>query len=443
MLRKVLAATLVALTTSTAGAQDAPILFTNVNVFDGVNEQLIENANVVVTGNMITAVSKEPLAVAGGRVIDGGGRTLMPGLSDCHWHTMQANIRNLDMLTADRQYITLRVALGAEQVLMNGVTTVRDMGGSTFGVKQAIDEGLIPGPRILPSGAYLTQTSGHADFRFPNILGHSEGRDLADPEILGYMVVADGVPAVRQRARENLMRGATQLKVMAGGGVASYSDPLDVAQYSLDELKALVEEADNWNTYVTVHAYTSKAVQHALKAGVKSIEHGQLMDEETAKMVADADAWVCMQPFMDDEDAITFEPGSFNEQKYHTLLAGVDNAYKLAKKYKIKLGFGTDIQNDPALIARQTAQLPKLTQWFTPFEALRMATSTNQELFRLSGPRHPYQKGPLGVVQEGAYADLLLVDGNPLEDISLIADPHKNFVLIMKDGKIYKNELKN
>ncbi|NJN05126.1 MAG: amidohydrolase family protein, partial [Rhodobacteraceae bacterium] len=239
------------LLTGPAWAQKAEpqvTVFTNVNVFDGKNEKLIRNANVVVTGNRITAVSTESPAVAGGQVIDGGGRTLMPGLSDCHWHILQSNIVNTDMLTKDFQYITLAMALGAERVLMNGVTTVRDMGGPVFGLKQMIDEGRMPGPRILPSGAFITQTSGHADFRFPTVVPRAEGRELIDPEILGYTIVADGVGAVRQRARENLMRGASQLKVMAGGGVATFSDPLDVAQYSVDELRAVVEEASNWNT---------------------------------------------------------------------------------------------------------------------------------------------------------------------------------------------------
>jgi imidazolonepropionase-like amidohydrolase len=444
---KLLSTAAVALAAATIAApllaQDDPArtLFTNVHVFDGVNEARIENANVLIEGNLIKTVSTDAISAEGATVIDGGGRTLMPGLSDCHWHILQSNIVNTDLLTKDFQYITLAMALGAERVLMNGVTTVRDMGGPVFGLKQMIDEGRMPGPRIFPSGAFISQTSGHADFRFPNVVARAEGRELIDPEILGYTSIADGVDAVRRRARENLMKGASQLKVMAGGGVATFSDPLDVAQYSVDELKAAVEEASNWNTYVTVHAYTAKAVQHALSAGIRSIEHGQMMDEETAQMIKEADTWVCMQPFLKDEDAIPLEPGSFSAQKYDLLLAGVDQAYKFAKQYDLKVGFGTDTQNNPAAIDRQTAQIPKLTNWYTPFEALRMATSGNQELFRMSGPRHPYQEGPLGVIAEGAYADILLVDGNPLENINLLDDPHENFDIIMKDGVIYKNAL--
>lgn len=433
------------LATSAAMAQvdlnPTQILFENVRVFDGTGSELSDPTNVLITGNMIDAIGPEVTAGGDATIISGDGRTLMPGLSDCHWHTLQAAVTNINLFTRDHNYNTLLVAFGAERVLMQGVTTVRDMGGNIFGVKEMIDEGRIPGPRILPSGAFITQTSGHAEMRLPTVLPRPEGRPLIDQEILGNTAIADGVPAVRQRARENLMKGASQLKVMAGGGVSSLSDPLDVAQYSQEELEALVEEAGNWNTYITVHVYTPKAIQHALKAGVRSIEHGQMMDEETAQMIADADAWVCMQPFLDDEDRIPFPEGSFNNYKYELLLGGVDNAYNLVKQHGIKVGFGTDMQNNPDLIDRWGAQIPKLTHWFTPAEALQMATSVNQELFRMSGPRHPYQEGPLGVVEEGAYADLLLVDGDPIANIDLIADPHQNFKIIMKDGVIYKNEL--
>ena len=444
MFRMTLIAIAIAFSTSSAVAQDeakeAQTLFENVRVFDGTGSKLSDPTNVLVTGNMIDAIGPDVTAGGDANIIAGDGRTLMPGLSDCHWHTFQGAVTNVNMLTKDPNYNVVETTFGAERVLMNGFTTVRDMGGNIFGVKQMIDEGRLPGPRILPSGAFLTPTSGHAEMRFPNVLIREEARPAIDQEILGNTAIVDGVPAVLKRSRENLMRGASQLKVMAGGGVSSLSDPMDGAQFTQAELRAVVEEARNWNTYVTVHAYTSKAVQHALEAGVTSIEHGQMMDEETAKMVAKAGAWMCMQPFGDDEDRIPFPEGSFSEYKYNLLLGGVDTAFNLVKKYKIKIGFGTDLQNNPALIDRQAAQIPKLTRWFTPAEALRIATSDNQELFRMAGPRHPYQEGPLGVVKAGAYADLLLVDGDPLANIDLIADPHNNFDVIMKDGVIYKNQ---
>jgi len=416
-------------------------LITNANIFDGTSDKLATGMSVLVEGNKIKTIAATVEAPGGAIMIDAAGRTLMPGLSDCHWHAVQANTTNDVLLTSGLDYITLVAAAGARDTLMRGFTTVRDVGGPVFGLKRAIDEGLYEGPRIYPSGALITQTSGHADFRNPIEVPRQLGRDLAPQEQFGLMAVADGVPAVMQRVRENLMKGASQIKLTAGGGVASPSDPLDVSQFTGDELRAAVEVAETWNTYVAVHAYTPKAIQAALRAGVKSIEHGQLLDEETAKMIAEKRAALCLQPFLDDQDAIKFPPGSFQEQKYQQMISGTDNAYQLAKKYRIKAGFGTDIQNDPESTRRQGAQLAKLTRWYKPAEVLRIGTSLNQEIFKMSGPRDPYP-GKNGVIEEGALADMLLVDGNPLENISLIADPDTNFVLIMKDGKIYKNTIK-
>ncbi|MCW3172360.1 metal-dependent hydrolase family protein [Shewanella subflava] len=424
-----------------AAAQEpsGPILFTNVNVFDGVNADLIKNANVVVTGNKITSVSTEPLAVAGGMVIDGGGRTLMPGLTDCHWHNMAAYM-GADVFTAGLGRLNLVAADGAEKTLMRGFTSVRDPGGPVFELKEAIDEGLFPGPRIYAAGAMISQTSGHADFRRPIDIPQSYSRDLTPLEVAASVSIADGRAQVMQRVRENLMRGAAFIKLMGGGGVASPSDPLDVSQYTVGEIEAAVEVAENWGTYVTVHSYSAKAIQNAIRGGVRNVEHGQMIDKETAKLMQKTDTSVCLQPFYDDEDAVPFPPGSFQQGKYHEMISGTDTAFELAKKYDLLFGFGTDTQGMPALVERQGAMLAKLTRYFKPWEVLKIATSQNYQIFKRSGPRDPYP-GENGVVREGAYADLLLVDGNPLENIDLIADPHKNFVLIMKDGKIYKNTL--
>ncbi|ASJ96228.1 metal-dependent hydrolase family protein [Shewanella marisflavi] len=415
-------------------------LFTNVNVFDGIHENLIQNANVVVTGNRITEISTEPLAVAGGKVIDGGGRTLMPGLTDAHFHIMHAHIASRQILVNDLGYLTLAGAEAAEATLMRGFTTVRDLGGPVFGIKKMIDEGRYIGPRIYASGAYISQTSGHGDMRFPTSIPRKEGRELLDAEIMAWTSIADGVPQVQRRVRENLMRGATQIKVMAGGGVASFSDPLDVMQYTYEEMKAAVDTAATWNTYVTVHAYSDNAVRGALEAGVQCIDHGQMMTEATAKLIKKKDAWLSLQPLLNDEDRIVFPEGSFEQQKMLAMTSGTEKAYDLAKKYDLKVAFGTDLQNGPEIAAKQGKALTKLTRWYEPWEVLKMATSTNYKLFKMSGPRDPYP-GENGVIKKGALADILLVDGNPLKDIKLIADPEKNFVVIMKDGKIYKNTL--
>jgi imidazolonepropionase-like amidohydrolase len=323
---------------------------------------------------------------------------------------------------------------------MRGFTTVRDVGGPVFDVKAAIDEGLFVGPRIYAAGSMISQTGGHGDFRSTVDIPRSYSRDLTPAERMGTVAIADGRAQVMQRVRENLMHGAAFIKIMGGGGVASPSDPLDVSQYTIDEIAAAVEVAENWGTYVTVHSYSAKAIQNAIRGGVRNVEHGQLIDEETAKLMKETNTSVCMQPFYDDEDAIPMPPGSFQEEKYHKLISGTDNAFALAKKYDLLFGFGTDTQGNPALAERQGAQLAKLVRYFEPWEVLKIATSQNYKIMKRSGPRDPYP-GENGVVKEGALADLLLVDGNPLEDINLIADPHKNFVIIMKDGVIYKNTL--
>lgn len=417
------------------------VLFENVRIFDGRADRLSAPSSVLVTGNTITTVStadNAPIELPEGTSvtrIDGQGRTLMPGLIDAHVHMMFATVPQLAALTSDVGFINVAAVRGAGEMLMRGFTSVRDMGGPVFGLKRGIDQGLVPGPRIWPAGAFISQTGGHGDFRLPNDL--PAGPDsFTFSERTGAAAIADGPDAVRQRAREQLALGASHLKLMAGGGVSSFFDPLDVTQYTVAELRAAVEAAENWGTYVAVHAYTPRAVRQALEAGVKVIDHGQLLDEATAKMVADKGAWWSLQPFIEDGRS-AFPEGSPNRIKQRQMYAGTERAIELAKKYRIPTAFGTDILFDAANAARQGEKLALMTRWYTPAEVLRMATSGNAQLLALSGLRSPYE-GRLGVVEEGALADLLLVDGNPLEDISLVADPGKNFVVIMKDGVIHK-----
>ena len=417
-------------------------LFLNVRVFDGKSSGLSPSSNVLVKGNTIERVSTSPIdagAMGTVTVINGGGRVLMPGLIDAHWHAIMASVPQMFLMTADPSYIQLLAARQAEATLMRGFTTVRDLGGPAFALKRAIDEGVMIGPRIYPSGAFISQTSGHGDFRFSFELPRKLGGPLSHSEVEGVAAIADSPDEVRLRTREQLRQGASQVKLMAGGGVASPYNPLESTQYTEPEIRAAVEAAGNWGTYVTVHAYTPPAIRQAVAAGVKCIEHGHLIDEPTAKLLADKGIWWSIQPFLDDEDASPLV-NPVSQKKAQQVFAGTDNAYKLSKKYKIKTAFGTDILFDAQLTGRQGAQLAKLVRWFTPAEALRMATADNGELMALSGLMNPYP-GKLGVIEEGALADLVLVDGNPLEDIKLIADPARNFVVIMKDGKVYKNLL--
>jgi imidazolonepropionase-like amidohydrolase len=425
-------------------AGGATTLFQNVRIFDGKSAALSAPSDVLVRGNTIERISLTPITVESNaklRVIAANGRVLMPGLIDAHWHAFMAATPQMLLMTADPSYLHLLAARQAEATLMRGFTTIRDLGGPVFGLKRAIDEGVMIGPRIYPSGAFISQTSGHGDFRFAFEVPRTLGGPLSHSEVEGIAAIADSPDEVRLRAREQLRQGATQIKLMAGGGVASPYNPIESTQYTEPEIRAAVEAAENWGTYVTVHAYIPRAIRQAVAAGVKCIEHGHLIDEPTAELLADKGIWWSLQPFTYDEDVLaTLSPVS--RKKALEVFAGTDNAYKLAEKYKIKTAFGTDILFDAKIASRQGSILAKMVRWYTPAEALKMATADNGELMALSGFINPYP-GKLGVVEEGALADLLLVDGNPLENIKLIEDPDKNFLVIMKDGTIYKDVLAN
>jgi imidazolonepropionase-like amidohydrolase len=420
----------------------AVTLFQNVRIFDGRSSTLSGPRNVLVRGNQIERISTAPIPTdrsATTMLIDGGGRTLMPGLIDMHWHTMMVRPTPAALLAGDIGHLNLVAGAEATATLMRGFTTVRDMGGPAFGLKRAIDEGTVVGPRIFPSGAIITVTSGHGDFRQPFELPRTLGAPQSRGELTGAAMIADSPDEVRVRAREQLLQGASQIKLTAGGGVASPHSPLDASTFTEAELGAAVEAAENWGTYVAVHAYTPVSIQRAIAAGVKCIEHGHLMDEATAKLIADKGIWLSIQAFPD-ELANAFPPGSLERAKALEVFAGTDRTFALAKKYKIKTAFGTDILFSPGLAQRHGELLAKLVRWYSPAEVLVMATSTNAQLLLLSGKRNPYP-GPLGVVGEGALADLLLVDGDPIANIKLIEDPEKSLLVIMKDGRIYKNAL--
>ncbi len=446
-LNQVLLCALAALGLAASGVAQTPppartILFQNVRIFDGKGAGLSAPSHVLVRGNKIERISAQPIPVdrrADSVLIDGGGRTLMPGLIDAHTHIMFATVPQAAVLTSDVAFINVAAVKAANDMLMRGFTSIRDLGGPVFGLKRGIDTGLVPGPRIWPAGAFISQTGGHGDFRLPTDIPARPG-DFTYSERIGAAAIADNADMVRQRAREQLALGASQIKLMAGGGVASSFDPLDVTQYTVPELRAAVEAAENWGTYATVHAYTPRAVRQAIEAGVKCIDHGQLLDEPTAKLMAAKSVWWSLQPFIDDRPS-AYPEGSPNRIKQLELFGGTDTAYALARKFKIKTAWGADILFSPESAANQGAMLSKMVRWYAPAEVLKMATADNAELLALSGPRSPYA-GKLGVVQEGALADLLLVDGNPLENIKLIEDPAKNFLVIMKDGKIYKDTRK-
>lgn len=430
---------------NTFAQEDSPskILIQNVDVFDGINENLNKGVNVLVEGNKISDISKNISAPKGATVVDGSGKTLIPGLIDNHWHVMFSGATLAELFGKDDFYLALLAAKQAEATLMRGFTTVRDVGGNSFSVKESIDKGLYLGPRIYPSGAMIGQTSGHSDFRSTHVHPIQPTEALSFPERSGHIMVADGVDAVLFRVREQLKKGATHIKIMAGGGTSSQYDPLDVSQYTFDEIKAAVDAASDWNTYVCAHAYTDVAVQRCIKAGVKVIEHGQLLTEETMEMMAENNIWLSLQPFYAPEDSPLLSSNPVTRDKQLQMLKGTANAYKWARKHGVKVAFGTDFITSIEQAEQQGEFITLLQSAFgySPYEAMKEVTGTNGELLKLSGPRDPYFEGELGVIKEGAYADLILVSGNPIEQLDLVADPHTNFALIMKDGKIYKNTI--
>jgi imidazolonepropionase-like amidohydrolase len=415
------------------------ILINNARIYDGKGDALLTARNILIEGNAIARISTDPIDPGPeATVLDANGRTLMPGLIDMHTHLMFSTLPQTTLLTADLAFTAIAASKAAEDTLMRGFTSVRDMGGPVFGLKRAIDMRLVPGPRIWPSGAMISQTGGHGDFRLPTEMPAAPGQ-FTYSERVGAVAVADSPDTVRQRVREQLALGASQIKLMAGGGISSFYDPIDVTQYTVEEMRAAVEAAENWGTYVAVHAYTPRAVRMAIEAGVKCIDHGQLLDESTIQLMAERGVWLSIQPFIDSKPS-AYAEGSPSRLKQLEVFRGTENAIAWAKKHNVKLAWGTDALFNPAMAARQGTELVVMTRWFTPAQVLRMATSGNAELLALSGNRSPYP-GKLGAVEEGALADLLIVNGDPLSDIRLMEDAAKNIPVIIKDGRIYKNAL--
>jgi len=419
------------------GEQPATILIRNVRLFDGTGSGL-RTANVRVTGDRIDAVSSGDIAVPpGATVIDGAGNTLMPGLTDAHWH--MGAVKGAPWMGSDDAVAIAMIFKDAELQLMRGFTTVRDTAGSVFGIKAAIDRGVMPGPRCYPSGAAISQTSGHGD---PEPGTHVPTELGGDPSVLqdkGMTAVADGVPAVLAAVRLQLKRGAHQIKMMAGGGVTTDNDPIDVQQYTLEEMRAIVNAATDWGTYVCAHAYTAVAVRRCLEAGVISIEHGHSIDDATAAEMAKKGAWLSTQPFQPGDNVLSPEQKRKADESIGS--GGWQASVGLAKKHGVKVAFGADLFSRTPTSRTENAMLPRLAQFYSNAEVLRMATAGNCALFARSGKRDSYRAAKLGVIEQGAWADMLLVRGNPLDDLRLIEDYERNLLVIVKNGVVHKNLL--
>ena len=422
-------------------AQDSDtVVFENVQFFNGYSSELQSASFVVVEGNIIREISNSDLrsTYSNATRINAEGFTLMPGLIDTHVHITFGSLSMAELMNPDLtlESVAEKIANQAHRMLLRGFTSVRDAGGPIFEFKAAVDAGLFPAPRIWPSGATISQTAGHGDFRLPSERSRRFFGEPSRAELLGATFIADGRDEVLTAVRENLRFGASQIKLMAGGGTSSAYDPVDVTQYTFDEMLAAVEAAEDWGTYVMVHAYTPRAIRRAIEAGVKVIEHGQIIDEETLQLMVEKDVWLSTQVLR----SSTPDMDPLRVAKRKPVIEGQAKMWPMAKEFGVKLAWGTDFLFEPDLNDEQNSYILPLLEWFTPAEALKMVTHDNAQLLALSGLRSPYQ-GRLGVVEEGALADLILVNGNPLENIELIANPEDNFLIIMKDGKIYKNLL--
>jgi len=443
---------------SIALAQDdapAQTLITNVNVFDGHAEELAMGMNVLVEGNLIKQISAEPISATGATVIDGGGRTLMPGMIENHAHLMLMgpSLPAMEGMTTWEDFAIHGTKM-AEMYLMQGFTTLRDAGGANAGLQRAINAGTIIGPRLYPSAAFLGGRGGHADFANYTAL-------MGDPTNFSRLNMAqevDGVDDMLKAARNNFRMGASQLKVMQSGGVVSAFDPWQMEGRTVEEIDAVVEIANQYGSYAMAHSYKKESILRALNAGVKSIEHGFGFDCEVARLMKKKDAYIttnltAFAPGLLEIPAVKNVPASLRKAKSAsaTFAGYVDNM----NKCPVKRGFHTDCVGDVTSCSKQIAYEKGLNgEYFGAHNALVAMTSVGGEIAAMTGEyMNPYPKGKLGVIEEGAYADLLIVDGNPLQDLSVIGSNDKWFDaptpsespetirIIMKDGEIYKNTL--
>ncbi len=445
------------------GEAPTQVLFENVHVFDGTNGSLSGKTKVLVEGNLIKAIGSSAKAGAGATVIDGGGRTLMPGLIESHVHL---NLQHMvggygTMEDRDWQEIGAMAAFTAQSLLMDGFTTVRDAGALNGGIRYAIDRGDAVGPRIYHAGAVLGQTSGHGDWRLRGFRT-LESRYTFKAGELGLSFIADGHDASLSAARQNLANGASFNKMMLSGGVFSSKDGLHTVQGTEEEVMAIVRASTDWGTYVTAHVNNPSDIQRGIRLGLGEIMHGQFLDEETAQIMSDAGVFYNPQLSVSSVEAIerTFGPGdSVNKSKSMQVAEGMARIPEIVvqfPKLMEKMTFGVDtVTVTPADALRNRDH--EIWFWADKFgnlQTLKSMTSIGGGLAALTGKQNPYSAGPLGVIAEGAYADILLVEGNPLEDITIIggskelfdapdrkAGDSETIDLIMKDGVIYKNTL--
>lgn len=408
-----------------------PIVLENATLLDGTVNERRDGHHVGVEADRIREVSDKPITLQDAQRIDLGGKTLMPGLIDAHVHLIATTLNLSNLVNEPTSLTTARALHIARGMLQRGFTTVRAAGGADWGPAAALDADLSPGPRVFFAGRALSQTGGHGDSR-PRTWETDSCACCMNASQLS--VIADGVPAVQHAAREELRRGATQIKIMGSGGVASPTDPVWNLQYSEDEMRAIVWEAHSWRTYVMAHAYTPEAIARCVHFGVRSIEHGNLLDADTAAVMAEHRTFLV-------PTLVTYEALHREGKQWGMPQVSIDKikdvreaglqAVEHAQAAGVSMGFGTDLLGETHHY--ETLEFSIRAQVLSPFEIIRSATLVNADLLN--------RTGELRVIASGAFADLLVVDGNPLDDLNLLQEQGKHLSLIMKGGKIYKQTL--
>ncbi len=430
-------------------------LIKNADYFDGNKEKIHTCRKIIIEDEIVSDIVYETIPENGfDHILDAAGYTVIPGLVDSHVHfSFTAPVAVCGTYRYDE--FVLRSARYAYEMLMRGFTSARDAGGVTVGLKNCIDNGMLIGPRIFPSNGAIVQTSGHDASVYYSDRDIENNRANATMRS-GMFVYADGVDDMLKAARKQLFLGASQIKIMAGGGMGSFFDPLYTVQFTLEEMKAAVQVAKDYGTYVMAHLYIPQSIDRALDAGVMSYEHATLMNEENAKRIADKGAWICVCPQFAGNGGSTVKRSKPYPQAMGTpvnkykpdrmvMAEGLYRQAEFINKYDINFVFGTDqfreeyANNEPA--DRQLADLRKYKEFFGNYRGLKSITGNAGKLSLLTTFQNPYSEGKIGVLEPGSFADLLFVKGNPVEDLEILCTP-ENIVLVMKAGKVYRDDRK-
>lgn len=418
------------------------VLVKNVSLFDGINEVVKPGCFISVEDGVVTEIAcQQDSGAEYDQVIDAAGYTVIPGLIDAHTHiSFSDTFKAMDNMTSEE--VAVRSTVIARQMLERGFTTVRDVGSNCYGLKQSIDNHFVPGPRIYPSYGAISQTCGHADYRQSRTQRSNFNQNLEDSSFMrqGHLILADGVPECLKRTRDQIFMGASHIKVFGGGGASSLFDPLDTIQYTREELRAIVETVTNYGSYVCSHIHAGPAMKIAVEEGVKSLEHATFMDDEIARMCLDKEVWIVPQYATAELIANRMIPldSEILYRKTERVGKGLLKQAELVEKYGLKCAFGTDLVGTPEVHAKQNAEFSARKKYFGSFRGIKQATSGAGELLKMSGLLDSYPEGDIGVIREGAFADMLFVSGNPVEDLDILANPD-NIKVVMKGGELFKD----